>query len=208
MGVDLITSGNHIWGKAEIKEYLQTSKRVLRPHNMPQQSPGSGIGYVTLSSGKKLAVLNLIGRVFMANYDCPFRIATTALEEIRKQTKLIFVDFHAETTSEKRALGWYLDGSISALVGTHTHIQTADEEILPGGTGYLTDVGMTGPHDSVIGVEKAEIIQKFVTQMPIRFSPATSGVQINAVVLEINEETGQCRNIQRIRIKESLENVH
>lgn len=203
MGVDLITSGNHIWGKPEIREYIANSKRLLRPHNMPAQSPGSGIGYVTAKSGKTLGVLNLIGRAFMGNFDCPFQVATAALQEMRKRTNLIFLDFHAETTSEKRAMGWYLDGSISALIGTHTHIQTADEEILPGGTGYLTDAGMTGPHDSVIGVEKNEIIQKFITQMPTRFTPATSGLQLNGVVLRLDEASGRCLKIERLRIKET-----
>jgi hypothetical protein len=201
LGVDLITSGNHIWNKNEIIETLAKEPRLLRPHNMPMQCPGSGIGFIDKGFKQPLAVVNLIGRVFMQNVDCPFRVAADVVANLRQRTQHIIVDFHAEATSEKRALAWYLAGSVSAVLGTHTHVQTADEEILPGGTAYITDVGMTGPHDSVIGVEKAEIIDKFIHQMPMRFRVASSGLQINAVVVRLNEE-GRAESIERIRIKE------
>ena len=199
-GVDMITSGNHIWKKPAITEYMGSCSRVLRPINMSKTSPGKGIGIVRKANLPAVAVINAIGRVFMDHSDCPFRATKAALDELDSDIKIIIVDFHAEATSEKRVMGWYLDGKVSAVLGTHTHIQTADEEILPKGTGYLTDVGMTGPHDSVIGVEKETIIQKFLTQMPSRFSPATNGVQLNGVVLQIDDNSGRCTDIRRLRV--------
>lgn len=204
LGIDCLTSGNHIWNKNEIKDYLRqtaASPRLLRPYNMHASAPGTGLTILTERLHKPVAVINLIGRVFLGNYDCPFAAAKEAVAKARKQTNLILVDFHAETTSEKRAMGWYLTGSVSAVVGTHTHIQTADESILPGGTGYITDVGMTGPHDSVIGVEKQEIIDKFITQLPTRFNAANAGAELNAVVLELDDASGQCRHIERVKVK-------
>src|SRR6266852_4138097 len=170
-GVDVMTSGNHIWDKKEIVEHIAKDNLLLRPANFPTGTPGSG--YVTVKAGPhKVAVLNLMGRIYMNPIDCPFRKADEIVAELRRETPVVLVDMHSEATSEVMALGWYLDGRVSAVVGTHRHVQTADERILPGGIAYITDLGMTGPVDSVIGVDKDIIIQRFLTQMPIRFEPA------------------------------------
>ncbi len=205
-GVDLITSGNHIWRQKEISGYLEQTNRLLRPHNMYADSPGSGYGIIIDNLPKPLAVINLIGRVFMDNSDCPFRVAEQILADIRKQTNLIVVDFHAEATSEKKALGWFLDGKVSAVLGTHTHVQTADEQILPRGTAFISDVGMTGPHESVIGVDKDVIIERFVTQMPLRFVVASGSPQIHGVILEIDQQSGRANSIKRLSIRD-LEDI-
>ena len=202
LGVDMMTSGNHIWNKKQIYEYIGGSRQLLRPHNMSADGPGSGIGYIEGKAEQPIAVINLIGRVFMGNYDCPFQVADELIERAQKKTNIIVVDFHAEATSEKRALGWHLDGRASVVFGTHTHIQTADAQVMTAGTGYITDLGMTGPHESVIGVEKDTIIQKFITQMPLRFTAATQGVQINGAVADIDEKTGRTRSFESFIITE------
>jgi len=199
-GVDVVTSGNHIWDKKEINDSLERDGRLLRPANYPPGLPGRGDGIYETPAGIKVAVLNLEGRVFMKNLDCPFRLADQLVAELRKVTPIIFVDFHAEATSEKQALGHYLAGKVSAVVGTHTHVQTADERILAGGTGYLTDVGMTGSQDAVIGNQKEPALQRFLTQLPVRLEVAKKDPQLCAVVLTIEEETGQCEAIERLQV--------
>jgi metallophosphoesterase (TIGR00282 family) len=200
-GVDVVTSGNHIWDKREITEALERESRLLRPANYPPGLPGRGAGVYETAAGIKVGVLNLEGRVFMKNLDCPFRAADALVTELRQQAAIILVDFHAEATSEKQALGHYLAGRVSAVIGTHTHVQTADERILAGGTGYLTDVGMTGSQDAVIGNEKEPALERFLTQLPVRLEPAKRDSQLCAVLLTVEEETGHCEQIERIQIK-------
>jgi 2',3'-cyclic-nucleotide 2'-phosphodiesterase len=199
-GVNIITTGNHVWDKKEAVTYLDKERRVIRPLNYPPDVPGSGSALITLPGKPPAAALNLAGRVFMNCMDCPFRAAAAALEKIREATKIIIIDFHAEATSEKIAFGYYLDGQVSAIVGTHTHVQTADEKILPCGTAYISDVGMTGPAHSVIGVEKNQIIGKFLTGMPRKFDVAEGKSMFNAVLLDIDEKTGMANSIQRIQM--------
>jgi metallophosphoesterase (TIGR00282 family) len=200
-GVDVITSGDHIWKKKEVYEIIDKEHRLLRPANFPPGVPGIGYDIVAARNGSKVAVINLLGRVFMSSYECPFRTAKTILGQITGQTRIIIVDFHAEATSEKIALGWYLDGKVSLIFGTHTHVQTADERILPKGTAYITDVGMVGPYDSVLGRRYEQIIERFVTMMPRRFEMASENVQLHGVLVEIDENTGRARNIKRIQKK-------
>ena len=198
-GVDVMTSGNHIWDKKEIVEYIGKENLLLRPANFPVGTPG--VGYVTVKAGPhRVGVLNLMGRVFMNPIDCPFRKADEVLTELRRETPVILVDMHAEATSEVGALGWYLDGRVSAVVGTHRHVQTADQRLLPGGTAFITDVGMTGPVDSVIGVDKDIIIRRFLTQMPIRFEPAKGPAALRGVVITVDPETGRATSIQRVDV--------
>jgi metallophosphoesterase (TIGR00282 family) len=196
-GVDLLTSGNHIWKHKEILPYLDDTDRLLRPANYPPETPGRGLAMVETAGGEPAAIINLEGRVFMNSLECPFRTADRLLETLPPEVKVILVDLHAEATSEKQALGWYLDGRVSAVVGTHTHVQTADERILPGGTGYITDVGMTGPVDSVIGMNREIIQERFLTQRPHPFKVATQNLQLQGVVLKI-DPTGRCREIHRV----------
>lgn len=198
-GAQVLTSGNHIWDKREILDVLKRDERLLRPHNYPVGLAGRGYGIYETAAGLPVAVINLEGRVFMKNLDCPFRAADQILDEISGQAKMIFVDFHAEATSEKQALAHYLDGRISALIGTHTHVQTADEKILTGGTGYLTDAGMTGAQDAVIGNQKEPAIQRFLTQLPVRLEVAKKDPLLCAVLLTIDEQTGRCVAIERIQ---------
>ncbi len=198
-GAQVLTSGNHIWDKREILEVLKRDRRLLRPHNYPEGLAGRGYGIFETAAGLPVAVINLEGRVFMKNLDCPFRTADRILEEISGQAKMIFVDFHAEATSEKQALGHYLDGRISAMVGTHTHVQTADEKILTGGTGYLTDAGMTGAQDAVIGNQKEPALQRFLTQLPVRLEVAKKDPLLCAALITIDEETGRCTAIERVQ---------
>src|SRR5881628_2754154 len=189
-GADVMTSGNHIWDKREIVEYITRDNLLLRPANFPAGTPGAG--YVTVKTGPhKVAVLNLMGRVFMLPIDCPFRKADEILPELRKDTPVIIVDMHAEATSESQAMGWHLDGRVSAVVGTHRHVQTADERVLPQGTAYITDLGMTGPTDSVIGVDKDLALQRFISQMPNRFEPAKGPVALHGAVIRIDPERGR-----------------
>lgn len=197
-GVDMITGGNHTWDKKEFYSFLRQSKNVIRPCNYPKGVPGLGYSILQSKNGKKVAVLSLQGRVFMPITDCPFQVAEEVLQEIEKETNLIVVDFHAEASSEKIALGWFLDGRVSAVYGTHTHIQTADEKILPKGTAYITDVGMTGSENGVIGIETEAIIQKFLLGLPQRFEIAEGNEVLHGIVLEIEEETGKARKIERL----------
>jgi metallophosphoesterase (TIGR00282 family) len=197
-GVDVLTSGNHIWDRKEILDYFPHQPRLLRPANYPEGAPGRGLYINATKNGMRYAVLNLQGRVFMPSIDCPFRAADRELKLIPADVKVVVVDMHAETTSEKLAMGWYLDKRVSAVIGTHTHVVTADEQILPGGAAYITDVGMTGPHDSVIGMEKATILQKFLDGLPARFEVASGNVQMNTVLIDVDEASGRARSIERL----------
>jgi len=205
LGIDVLTTGNHVWDKREIVNYFESvdgdahgpARRVLRPANYAQDLPGRGI-YEGKKKDVAYAVINLQGRIFMAANDDPFRTADRLLNQLKP--KAIFVDIHAEATSEKIALGWYLDGRVTAVIGTHTHIPTADERVLPKGTAYITDVGMTGPYEGVIGVNKEQIIGRFLNNMPVRFEPATGDVRLSAVLVESDDGTGRARSIQRIML--------
>ncbi len=198
-GVDVMTSGNHIWDKKEIIAYIVKENLLLRPANFPPGTPGSG--FVTVKSGPhRVGVLNLMGRVFMQPNDCPFQKADEIVPQLRRDTPVILVDMHCEATSESQAMGWYLDGRVSAVVGTHRHVQTADERILPKGTAFITDLGMTGPVDSVIGVDKDLILQKFVSQMPVRFEPAKGPAALHGVVIAVDPESGRASSIRRLRV--------
>jgi metallophosphoesterase (TIGR00282 family) len=203
LGIAVLTSGNHIWDKKEIIPYLteHADGRLLRPANYPGDSPGHGLYVGTTRAGLEYAVLNLQGRVFMPSIDCPFRTADALLEKVPASVKIRIVDMHAEATSEKRALGWHLDGRVTAVIGTHTHIPTADEIVQPQGTAYITDLGMTGPFDSVIGIEKRTVIEKFLKQIPARFEVAKGDVRLSAVLVEADVETGRALSIQRISRK-------
>jgi metallophosphoesterase (TIGR00282 family) len=206
LGIDVLTTGNHVWDKREIIDYFNSAdnepyspaRRVLRPANYPAGTPGIGLYQGTAKNGVPYAVINLQGRVFMANIDDPFRVADDLLKQVK--TKVVFVDIHAEATSEKVALGFYLDGRVTAVIGTHTHVPTADDRVLPGGTAFQTDVGMTGPYDSVIGVQKELIIQRFLTSLPLRFEPATGDVRLCGTLIDCDETSGRARTIQRIMI--------
>ncbi len=200
LGIAVVTSGNHIWDKKEILPYFaeRTDGRLLRPANYPPDAPGRGVFVGKSRGGLEYAVLNLQGRVFMPSIECPFRTADTLLEKIPSTVKLRIVDMHAEATSEKLAMGWYLDGRATAVLGTHTHVPTADETVLPGGTAYVTDLGMTGPYDSVIGIEKQAVIKKFLDQLPARFEVAKGDVRLCGVLVEADPETGRALAIQRI----------
>ena len=198
MGIDVLTSGNHIWDKKEIIELIETEKRLLRPANYPPGVPGLGSAVFTTRDGEKIGVINLEGRVFMSRIECPFRTAEREIEKLEKATSNIIIDMHAEATSEKIALGRFLDGRVGAIIGTHTHVQTADEMILPGGTAYISDVGMTGSRDSVIGVRSELILQRFLTGMPTRFEVATEDVWFSAVIFEL--KNGKAVSLERINI--------
>jgi len=204
-GVDVITSGNHIWAKKEIVPFLEDESRVLRPANYPAGVPGRGAGIFRARNGKKIGVLNLEGRVFMKHLDCPFRVGEKEIERLKQETDILVIDFHAEATSEKVAMGWFMSGKVSAVLGTHTHIQTCDEKILNGGTAYITDVGMTGPLDSVIGIRKDVALDRLLTQIPWKFDVATEDIELQGVVVEVDAKTGRSNHIQRIRapLKES-----
>jgi 2',3'-cyclic-nucleotide 2'-phosphodiesterase len=198
-GVDVVTSGNHIWDKKEALDYINVEPRLLRPANYPE-APGRGSYVARTAGGRAVGVLNLMGRVHMANLDDPFRTADRELAALTERTRIILVDFHAEATSEKIAMGWYLDGRVTAVVGTHTHVQTADDRVLPKGTAYVTDVGMTGPHDGVIGVEKEPVLQRFRTGLPVRFETATGDPRLHGVVVTAEEATGRATNILRLSL--------
>ena len=200
-GADVLTSGNHIWKRKEIIDYFPGEPRLLRPANFPLGSPGRGLYIGQAKNGVGCAVLNLQGRTYMAPIDDPFRTATLELSRIPPEVKVIVVDMHAETTSEKTAMGWYLDGKVSAVLGTHTHVATADERVLSGGTAYITDVGMTGPHDSVIGMEKEGILQHFLDAMPSRFIVAEGDIQMNSVLIDVDPSTGHARSIERLNFR-------
>lgn len=200
-GVDIITLGNHTWNKRdELGDALDKHEYILRPANYPPGNPGHGSTIFTTQDGVKIGVLNLMGRVYLPTTDCPFRKGIDYVERLRRETNIIIVDFHGEATSEKVAMGWFLDGSVSAVIGTHTHIQTADETILPGGTAYITDCGMTGPHNSVIGVKKQLAIEHLLKSVQVRFEPANQGVRIQGVVVRIDIKSGKALNIERINL--------
>ena len=201
LGVDVLTTGNHVWDKREIYEYFEHQPRLLRPANYMEGAPGTGVAVVKARNGAACAVINLQGRTYMPATDCPFRKIDAILASLDPAVKVRFVDFHAELTSEKMAMGWYLDGRVSAVVGTHTHIPTADTRILPGGTGYQTDAGMTGPYDSVIGVEKEIILRRFLTAMPVRMEAAKAGVELHSVILETDDNTGKALAMRRHTIR-------
>jgi metallophosphoesterase (TIGR00282 family) len=202
LGLSAITLGNHAWDKREAMEYLQKEPRVIRPANYPDGVPGKGTCVIETAQGERLGILQLMGRVFMPMVDCPFRVAERELAQLTTQTDYILVDMHAETTSEKMAMGYFLDGKVSVVLGTHTHVQTADEQILPQGTGYLTDVGMTGPVKSVIGMKHNLVIQKFLTQLPRRFEVAPGPSVLCAAVVKLDRETGKTTHISRLRLFE------
>lgn len=198
--VDVQTSGNHIWDRREIVTYLDATPKLLRPANYPEGTPGFGYGLFDAHNGSKVGVINLMGRTFMADTDCPFRKAESILKELKDKTKIIIVDFHAEATSEKQSMGWFLDGRVSAVIGTHTHVQTADERIFPGGTAFITDVGMTGPYESVIGVRKEDALERFLTQLPKRMALADKDVRLCGLLVEIDPTTGQAQKVERLNI--------
>jgi len=200
-GVEVLSGGNHIWDRKEILDFIPHEPRLLRPANFSEGSPGSGLYCGVARNGTPYAVLCLQGRVMMASTDCPFRAADRELAKLPTEIKIIIVDIHAEATSEKEAMGWYLDGRVSAVIGTHTHVATADEQILPQGSAYITDVGMTGPHDSVIGMDKAAIVKRFLDGLPVRFEVAAGNVQMNAVLIEADPATGRARSIDRRRYR-------
>lgn len=199
-GVDVLTSGNHIWDKKEAIGYIGTEPRLLRPANYPAGVPGRGSYVGRTAGGRAVAVINVMGRVHMPALDNPFTVVQREVEAARARTPIVFVDFHAEATSEKIAMGWHLNGHVTAVIGTHTHVQTADEQILPGGTAYLTDVGMTGPHEGIIGVEREPALARFLTGMPSRFETATGNPRLHAVVIEADEATGRARAITRLSL--------
>src|SRR5271154_1059884 len=200
-GAEVITGGNHSWDRKEIFDFLPHEPRLIRPANFPEGSPGKGYYVGTAKNGVGYAVLNLQGRTFMAPLEDPFRTAERELAAIPPDVKVIVVDMHAETTSEKQAMGWFLDGKVSAVLGTHTHVATADNHVLPAGTAFITDVGMTGPHDSVIGMEKQGVLQRFLDAMPARFVVAEGDVQMNSVLIDVDEKTGHARSIERLNFR-------
>jgi len=199
-GVDVMTSGNHIWAKREAVDYIQLEPRLIRPANFPAGVPGAGHVVVNTPSGDPVAVINVMGRVFMAPLDNPFTVVREEIAAVRDQARIILVDFHAEATSEKIAMGWHLDGQVTAVVGTHTHVQSADERVLPGGTAYITDVGMTGPHDSVIGVDKRVVLNRFLTSMPGRFHTARGDPRLHGVIVTADTATGRATAIERLNV--------
>ncbi|MDA8423981.1 MAG: TIGR00282 family metallophosphoesterase [Nitrospiraceae bacterium] len=200
LGIHVLTSGNHVWDKKEIEPYLTKQDRLIRPANYPAGNPGYGSVVISTKAGKA-AVLNLEGRVFMSNLENPFRVAEQEIEKLKKETPVVIIDFHAEATSEKAALALHLDGKASAVIGTHTHVQTADERVLTKGTAFITDAGMTGPTDSVIGVKKEQAIARFLYQTPHRFEIPKGPVHLNAVLLDIDGKTGKAKAIERIHLK-------
>ena len=202
-GVDVMTSGNHIWDKKEAIDYIATEPRLLRPANYPAGVPGRGSYVAQTGDGRAVGVINVMGRVFMLNIDDPFAVVQREIDAIRHKTRVIIVDFHAEATSEKIAMGWHLDGKVTAVFGTHTHVQTADERILPNGTAYLTDAGMTGPHDGIIGMEREGSLGRFLNAMPSRFEPATGNPRLNGVVVSADHLTGRASAVRRISYSES-----
>ncbi len=196
--IDVLTSGNHVWNKKEIYDYLNATPRLIRPANYPGNPPGRGYGVFETRQGVPVGVINLEGRIFMKHLECPYRTARRLVDEIKKETPCILVDFHAEATSEKQAMGWFLDGSVSAIVGTHTHVPTADERILPGKTAYISDVGMTGAIDSVIGFQYEIVIERLLSQLPATFKVAKKNIRMQAVLIEIDAASGKALSIRRI----------
>lgn len=201
-GAQVITMGNHTWDKKEIFEFIDDAKYLIRPANFPSNNPGKGLVFINLN-GMEVAIINLQGTTFLSAIDNPFDKIDELIEEAKRRTNIIFVDFHGEATSEKQAMGWYTAGRVSAVVGTHTHTQTADERILPGGTAYITDAGMTGPYDGILGMEKDAIIRRFLTSMPVRFDvPKEGNSQLNGIVVTVDVKTGKAEQIERILIND------
>lgn len=198
-GVDVLTSGNHVWRKKEIIEFVDNDRRMVRPANFPPSVPGRGWTVSETADGTPVAVINLIGRVFMDSVDCPFRTVEALLPDVRARARVIIVDMHGEATSEKVAMGWFLNGKVSAVLGSHTHVQTADERVLPGGTAYITDVGMCGPTESVIGVKKELVLQRFLTHMPVKFEVATGTAVVQGAFVEVDPATGKAESIRRLQ---------
>ena len=199
--VDALTAGDHIWKRKEIFELIRSEPKIIRPINFPAGAPGYGFGIFQAPGNIKVGVINVLGRVFLEPLECPFKTVKAAVEQIRRETPVIIVDIHAEATSEKIALGWYLDGDVSAVVGTHTHVQTADERILPKGTAYITDAGMAGPFDSVLGRRVEDVLERFLSCVPVRFEVASDNVQMHGVIIDIDEKTGVAQSISRVQKK-------
>ncbi len=199
-GADVLTGGNHLWKYKELVPYLDQEERLIRPLNYPDPAPGRGFGVFETAAGLKVGVLNLQGQAFMDPVGCPFRAGEAAVKELRRETPIVIVDMHAEATSEKRAMGWHLDGQVSAVFGTHTHVPTADEEVLPGGTGYITDLGMTGPYRSVIGMKIGPVLHRFTTMRPKAWSTAKEDVRICGAIFSIEDDTGRCTGVERVRV--------
>ncbi|WP_216827914.1 TIGR00282 family metallophosphoesterase [Alkalihalobacterium elongatum] len=200
-GAQAVTLGNHSWDNREIFEFIDDAKTLVRPANYPEGTPGKGYTIVKINT-IELVVINLMGRTFLPPNDCPFRKVDEIIEQVKDRTPYIFVDFHAEATSEKQAMGWYLDGRVTAVVGTHTHVQTADQRVLPNGTAYITDVGMTGPYDGILGMDRTAVLNKFLTNLPVRFEVAIGREQLNAVVITVDDKTGRAKSIERVLINE------
>jgi metallophosphoesterase (TIGR00282 family) len=198
MGVDVMTSGNHIWDKKEALDYIGVEPRLLRPANFPDGAPGRGSYLLRTRGNVSIGVVNVMGRVFMVSIDDPFAVVLREIDALRQRARIIFVDFHAEATSEKQAMAFHLDGRVSAVFGTHTHVPTADERVLAGGTALVTDVGMTGPHDSIIGVEVSAALGRFLTAMPQKFETATGNPRLHAVIVDADEQTGRATDIERL----------
>ena len=200
LGVDVLTMGDHVWDQKEIYNYMQGHENLLRPLNYPRNVPGKGSVITASKNGYKVGVVNVVGQVFMKSIDSPFNVIKEEIACLSKETPIIIVDVHAEATSEKNAMAWYIDGTVSALVGTHTHIQTADEQILPKGMAFITDLGMTGPYRSVLGRDIESVLKRFTTQMPVRFGVASEDVKLCGVVVTVDELSGKATNIERIAI--------
>lgn len=198
-GIDVLTSGNHIWDRRDIYSYLDDGSRLIRPANYPEGAPGRGWITVEGRTGVKVGVVNLSGRVFMNDLDCPFRVGDRVMEAATRETPIVLIDMHAETTSEKAAMGWYFAGVATAVIGTHTHVQTSDERVLHGGTAFMTDAGMTGPTESIIGMRKDEVLERFLTQMPARFEVATKGVELQGALVTAGVSDGKAVSIERIK---------
>ena len=197
-GIDVMTTGNHVWDKREALTYIGAEPRLLRPLNMAAGAPGRGVFVARVGGGRPLGVINAMGRVFMPPADNPFEAVSAAVTSLERECRLVIVDMHAEATSEKMAMGWYLDGRVTAVIGTHTHVQTADARVLPRGTAYITDAGMTGPHDSIIGMEREQVLTRFVTGLPARMEPASGNPRLQAVVITADDDTGRALDIERI----------
>lgn len=207
-GAQAVTMGNHTWDNREIFQFIDHAKNLVRPANFPKGTPGEGLKYLKLNQ-LEIAVINLQARTFMPALDDPFQKAEELIQEAQKRTPIIFVDFHGEATSEKQAMGWYLDGQVSAVVGTHTHVQTADNRILPSGTAYISDVGMTGPYDGILGMERGAVIHRFLTSLPVRFEvPKDGRTLLSAVLIELDEKSGKAKKIERILINEDHPFIH
>ncbi|MED3724933.1 TIGR00282 family metallophosphoesterase [Priestia endophytica] len=200
-GAHVVTLGNHAWDKREIFDFIDNAKQLVRPANFPEGTPGKGLVFYPYRN-TEVAVINLQGRAFLPPIDCPFKKIDELIEEARKRTSLIFVDFHGEATSEKQALGWYVDGRVSAVVGTHTHVQTADNRVLPKGTAYISDVGMTGPYDGILGMSREAVLRRFQTALPVRFEVEEGRKQLSAVLVNIEDKTGKAKKIERILIND------